>query len=163
MTSVATDQTQQTAGFPRSKRAEREVQRNSALRQARTCYGHLAGVAGMELVDSLLADGLLELDPANVDGNGNIRFVITTKGQAQLGPMTTGPHREPRDLDVAHVPGCLDWTERRPHLGGAFGRALTAELERCGAITRQSGGRTVQVMTPVDEALKTLLPRLPSA
>ena len=32
---------------PRSPQAEREVRRNTALRTARTCYDHLAGVAGV--------------------------------------------------------------------------------------------------------------------
>ena len=34
-----------------SPQSQREVRRNTPLRQARTCYGHLAGVAGVALMD----------------------------------------------------------------------------------------------------------------
>ena len=34
----------------RSSQAQREVRRNTPLRKARTCYGHLAGVAGVALL-----------------------------------------------------------------------------------------------------------------
>ena len=41
----------------RSLRQSREA---AALAQARTCYDHLAGRAGVELLDSLLRDGIFE-------------------------------------------------------------------------------------------------------
>src|SRR6476646_9267138 len=39
---------------PRSDAAARAVRGNTPLRQARTCYDHLAGVAGVGLLDELL-------------------------------------------------------------------------------------------------------------
>jgi DNA-binding transcriptional ArsR family regulator len=44
----------------RSPQATREVRRNTALRQARTCYDHLAGMAGVELLETLLQRGWIE-------------------------------------------------------------------------------------------------------
>ena len=38
----------------RSPQADREVRRDTRLRQARTCNGHLAGVAGVALMDEML-------------------------------------------------------------------------------------------------------------
>ena len=38
----------------RSKQAEGEVGRDSPLRRCLTCYGHLAGVAGVALLDEML-------------------------------------------------------------------------------------------------------------
>jgi DNA-binding transcriptional ArsR family regulator len=38
----------------RSPQARRELQGNTAIRQARTCYDHLAGVAGVQLLDEML-------------------------------------------------------------------------------------------------------------
>src|ERR1043166_3239825 len=45
---------------PRSLQAGREVRRNTAMRQARTCYDHLAGVAGVQLLDEMLRRRWLE-------------------------------------------------------------------------------------------------------
>ena len=38
---------------------------------------------------------------------------------------------------------CLDWTERRWHLGGALGRAIVGALVDAGCIQRTPGSRVV--------------------
>ena len=43
-----------------SPQAAREVRRNTLLRQGRTCYDHLAGVVGVQLLEALLQRGWLE-------------------------------------------------------------------------------------------------------
>ena len=56
-----------------------------------------------------------------------------------------------REVDVASAGrstgrfafGCLDWTERRQHLGGALGRAVTAYLTEQGFVSRTPGIREV--------------------
>ena len=45
---------------PMSPQAAREVRRNTLLRQGRTCYDHLAGVVGVQLLEALLQHGWLE-------------------------------------------------------------------------------------------------------
>ena len=45
---------------PISAQAAREVRRDTAIRRARTCYDHLAGVAGVELFDEIFKRGWLE-------------------------------------------------------------------------------------------------------
>jgi hypothetical protein len=40
---------------------------------------------------------------------------------------------------------CPDWTERRPHLGGALGGAVLAKLFEKGWAARQSGTRAVTI------------------
>jgi hypothetical protein len=42
---------------------------------------------------------------------------------------------------------CLDWTQRRPHLGGALAAAITARLFELGWIERGTRLRSV-VVTP---------------
>src|SRR5581483_6069557 len=89
----------------------------SRLRAARTCYDHLAGNLGVALHDRLLALGWLS--PPDRDG----AYALTAKGAKALAAL---------GLDVAAAQGlrrqfacaCLDWSERRPHLGGALGAAL---------------------------------------
>ncbi len=96
------------------------------LRQARTCYDHLAGATAVELADRLV--GLRWLVRGRYD------FLLTEKGEHQL---------VRRGVDVAAcrearrrlAPGCLDWSERRPHIGGALGSALLRSLESAGFLT----------------------------
>ncbi|MET0427571.1 MAG: hypothetical protein ABW026_03660, partial [Microvirga sp.] len=40
---------------------------------------------------------------------------------------------------------CLDWSERRPHLAGRLGAALSARCEELGWIERQRDGRALRV------------------
>ncbi len=94
------------------------------LRAARTCYDHMAGAVGVVLYDRLQALGWLT--PTGASG----RYEATTSGAAAL---------EALGVDVAAARAqrrrfacdCLDWSERRPHLGGALGAALlTLALRR---------------------------------
>src|SRR6201995_243767 len=75
-------------GLPvRSLRQSREA---AALTQARTCYDHLAGRAGVELLDSLLRHGLLKQDQEQGGRTGwadtpASRFDMTGAGARVLG------------------------------------------------------------------------------
>ena len=85
------------------------------LRAARTCYDHIAGSLGVMLRDGLEASGRLTVAGGAYD--------LTPKGIHDLAAL---------GLDVAEVRrsrrrfayGCLDWSERRPHIGGALGAAI---------------------------------------
>ena len=129
---------------PRSAQAEREVRKDTAMRQARTCYDHLAGVAGVGLMDEMLRRGWLQIasDAPRPD------YSLTQSGEDALGE---------RGVDVTRVKvskrkfayGCLDWTERRSHLGGALGAAILDALRDDGAVQRSEGCRTVTTLKPV--------------
>ena len=127
--------------FKLSAQAEQEVRRNTRLRQARTCYGHLAGVAGVALMDELLGLELLEEGLQPVSGN-RISYELTPKGLQAMEELGV-------DLSSAAKPngtfafGCLDWTERGHHLGGSLGRAVTAYLSERGLVGRTPGTREV--------------------
>src|SRR6201987_3594715 len=85
-----------------------------ALRNARTCYDHLAGRLGVGLADALAARGHLVLGEEAGD--------LTPEGVAflaNLGVQTQDSRRK-----RAFCRPCLDWSERRPHLAGAIGAAL---------------------------------------
>jgi hypothetical protein len=128
---------------PRSPGAIREVRRNSAIRQARTCYDHLAGVAGVQLLEAMLG-----LDWLQAQDNRRPRYRLTPWGAAGLAA---------RGLNISRVClarrtmayGCLDWTERRPHLAGALGAAILEVLRTAGIIRRVAGSRTVMVLQPL--------------
>jgi DNA-binding transcriptional ArsR family regulator len=128
----------------RSAQAARAVQRDMPIRQARTCYDHLAGVAGVQLLDALLERGWLAAE----DG-ARPRYRLTPEGEAALRARGV-------NLDHAHHArrmfafGCLDWTERRPHLGGALGAAILDTLQDAGALQRDAAGRTMLLTKPLD-------------
>ena len=92
------------------------------LRAARTCYDHLAGTLGVALHDRLTALRWI----AMADARGR-DYEVTPAGErafAALGVDVAGARALRRRLACA----CLDWSERRPHLGGAIGAALLAEV-----------------------------------
>ena len=111
------------------------------LRAARVCYDHLAGQLGVRIAEAMVARGYLVLE----DDGGR----ITETGMRylwELGIDTRIAGKGRRYLCRA----CLDWTERRPHIGGAIGAALAERWLALGWITRAKDSRAVSV-TPQGE------------
>jgi DNA-binding transcriptional ArsR family regulator len=129
------------AGSPRplrSRTAAAAVRKDAPIRRARTCYDHLAGVAGVQALDELLARAWLVTAP---DGD---HFELTAAGAAALathGVDVAGARRARRAFAV----GCLDWTERRFHLGGSLGAALLGRLLAMGGARLEPGSRVVKM------------------
>ncbi len=143
--SVETDGAQGPVG-----RAAREVERNTPLRQARVCYSHLAGVAGVRLLDEMLRRGWLAQTLDTKVPAATVQ-AATTRIEYELTPL--GAHALAErgvDLSAAARPGrrlaygCPDWTEGRPHLAGALGEAVLRCLERSGVIHESDGTRVVR-------------------
>ena len=127
----------------RSAAADRQVRADSALRRARTCYDHLAGVAGVEVLDHLLQRGWL------VTGAGaRPDYMLTAAGRRALAERGVDVEQTERTRRT-FAAGCLDWTERRPHLAGALGAAVLRALEGGQVVQRQSGTRMVALSRPV--------------
>jgi DNA-binding transcriptional ArsR family regulator len=103
------------------------------LRAARTCYDHIAGTLGVLLHDRLEAGGWLsnsyDLTPAGV------------KGFEMLGVDIA----ETRGLHRRFAFPCLDWSERRSHLGGALGAALLKLAIRKRWVTQELDSRALSV------------------
>jgi DNA-binding transcriptional ArsR family regulator len=122
--------------------AHRIGPREKALREARICYDHLAGAAGVRLSDSLVAAGHLAWSDQ--------AFRLTGRGRAffcDFGIDLDVLERQRRPLCRA----CLDWSMRQPHLGGALGAALFRRMQEKGWLRRTAGSRAVKV-TPAGEA-----------
>ncbi|GGQ26749.1 DNA-binding transcriptional ArsR family regulator [Actinomadura coerulea] len=117
-----------------SLRQSRDARR---LHEARTCYDHLAGVAGVTLFAALVDGGLIE--PADGDA-----YEVTEKGEERLEALGLDLEalRRGRRRFAWH---CLDWTERRPHLNGALGEALTSRMIELGWFERGSTRRVLVV------------------
>jgi DNA-binding transcriptional ArsR family regulator len=113
---------------PRPVRSLRQSQQAQALRFARTCYDHLAGVVGVAVTDALVDAGALR-PVADRD------YDLTPHGEQLLGDLrvdVAGLRRQRR----AFARHCLDWTERSPHLSGALGAALLVHLLDLGWLVR---------------------------
>lgn len=116
----------------------------AALARGRTCYDHLAGRLGVAVTDALTARGLL-------DQTGG--FALTEAGLAWMAEqhLPLGGGKRP----VAR--GCLDWTERRPHLAGIAGARLCERFLDRGWVARIGSGRAVRVTPGGRAALADLL------
>jgi DNA-binding transcriptional ArsR family regulator len=96
------------------------------LRAARTCYDHMAGAVAVQLHDRFLALQWIETE---AEKNG-IAYDVSAAGAKAFAALGI-------DMDALRAMrrrfayGCLDWSERRPHLGGALGAAfLSLTLKR---------------------------------
>lgn len=128
----------------RSAQAARAVQRDMPIRHARTCYDHLAGIAGVQLLDALLEHGWLAVEEGPCP-----RYALTPTGEAAL--RARGVNLvQAKQARRMFAFGCLDWTERRPHLGGALGAAVLHALEEAGVVHRADAARTMLLTEPLD-------------
>jgi DNA-binding transcriptional ArsR family regulator len=91
----------------------------SRLRAARTCYDHLAGTVGVSLHDRFKTLGWLS-DASKRGDNTYDLTLAGTKAFEALGIDLAAT----RTLRRRFACACLDWSERRPHVGGALGAAL---------------------------------------
>lgn len=90
----------------------------SHLRSARTCYDHMAGLLAVSLRDRFEKLNWLAADGVAADA-----YDLTDEGSkavASLG-IDLGAVRAMRRR-FAYA--CVDWSERRPHIGGALGHAI---------------------------------------
>ncbi|GHJ95377.1 transcriptional regulator [Streptomyces sp. NE5-10] len=125
-------------GADEAPRSLAAVNAGRAMARGRTCYDHLAGRLGIAVTDALTARGLLRQDTG---------FALTDRGLtwfSDLGIPLVRKGRRPL------ARGCLDWTERRPHLAGTAGAALCAHALDSGWCVRIGSGRAVKV-TPTGE------------
>ena len=110
-----------------------------ALSAARICYDHLAGRLSVDLTHSFVARKYVVLDEEAAE--------ITTAGTRFLTefgielPTLHSPHRHVCRL-------CLDWTERRPHVAGAVGAAITKRCFDLGWMERMKSSHAV-IVTPL--------------
>jgi DNA-binding transcriptional ArsR family regulator len=109
------------------------------LSDARICYDHLAGRLSVEIADFftaheyiVLSEQAAEITPAGT------RFL------AEFGVDLSSPNSTGREFCRL----CLDWTERRPHIAGALGAALTKHCFDLGWIEQIKHSGAVIVTPP---------------
>lgn len=119
---------------PASAAAIQEVRRDTPIRRARVCYDHLAGVAGVILLDKMLDRGLL------VERKTDRRptYELTAAGESALRARGVEMDKSAR-RNFAF--GCPDWTERKYHLGGELGMEVLRSLLRSGILQSRERSR----------------------
>jgi DNA-binding transcriptional ArsR family regulator len=132
-------------------RSLRESRDAAALAQARTCYDHLAGRAGVARFDAALRQGIL-----TGGGTGKAAAYEVTAGGADKLAEFGIDVSEVRQARRRFAGACLDWTQRRPHLNGALGAAVTARLLELGWIERGPSRRAVRVTGPGQDGLAAM-------
>ncbi|CAM3654968.1 HTH arsR-type domain-containing protein [Bordetella sputigena] len=115
------------------------------LREARTCYKHMAGTVAVRIHDAFLARGYLRAREG--------QYVLTPAGAdylRQIGMDVDAIHTTRRSF--AHP--CLDWSARRPHIGGALGDALLAHFIARRWVEKQLDTRALRLTRGGERALR---------
>lgn len=107
---------------------------SKGIKYARTCYDHLAGKIAIEITNSMLLSRKIIQHPDS--------FEVTRKGEEWLDEL---------DISIAEIGAqkrkfafpCLDWSERKPHIGGALGAAMLDKLLEKDWIRRKQHSREV--------------------
>jgi DNA-binding transcriptional ArsR family regulator len=126
---------------PTATKSLRQSQEAETMRFARTCYDHLAGILGVALLESMSRQ-------AWIQSVGHTYRLTPTGARAlrRFGIDIAEVARQRRKFAYA----CLDWTQRKPHLGGALGAAVTKEILDRGWLRRLLRGRGLR-LTPDGE------------
>ncbi|HEY4368874.1 MAG TPA: helix-turn-helix transcriptional regulator [Steroidobacteraceae bacterium] len=131
------------AGGPRDKFVPNTPSR---LRAARTCYDHMAGAVAVSLHDRLNELGWLSASA--VDDNV---YDLSSEGAKALTKLGIDVDAT-RALRRRFACACVDWSERRPHLGGALGAALLNVALKRRWVVQDLDSRALKVTrTGVDE------------
>ena len=125
-----------------------------AVRFARTCYDHLAGMLGTQLMDGMLdrelltgGNGVFDPDAARQDRLAapgfDLDYRLTPSGVHELRAFGIDfdslPPRRPL------IRYCVDWSEQRHHLAGSLGAALTTRMIELGWVSKAERSRAVHV------------------
>jgi DNA-binding transcriptional ArsR family regulator len=113
----------------------------SALRAARTCYDHIAGMLGVSLHDRFEAMGWLS-DASGADQ----AYDLTPRGVQALAALGVDIEAT-RTLRRRFAYACVDWSERRPHVGGALGAALLSVALKRKWVIQELDSRALTITT----------------
>lgn len=106
---------------------------DAQLRRVRYCYRHLAGALGVAFCATLLQRGWLHTESRGLYLRAEGINALVSSGL----PLP--------DTSRLYGRSCVDWTERRMHLGGPLGVTLTSAMFEAGWLRRLSSSRALQL------------------
>jgi hypothetical protein len=135
-------------------RSLRQGTRAQAVRFARTCYDHLAGMLGTSVMACLLEDELITggdgvFDPGRVHEDRlsapgfDVDYRLTDRGVEELSAFGIDFDALPRRRPLIRY--CVDWSEQRHHLAGSLGAALAERMFELDWVRRTRRGRALLV------------------
>ena len=148
---------------PAPVRSLRQGTQAQAVRFARTCYDHLAGMVGTELMSAMLerelltgGDGVFEPAAANADRLSSpgfdLDYRLTANGAQELRKFGIDFEALPRRRPLIRY--CVDWSEQRHHLAGSLGAAIATRTFELGWLSRARNSRAVHLSDAGREGLK---------
>lgn len=114
------------------------------LRRARTCYDHMAGAVAVALNKHFRQSGWLK--PASGQARELRAGTVNLTPQGKTAFESLGI-----DVDAAQslrrrfAYDCLDWSERKPHIGGALGAALLELALKKRWVQHELEGRALRI------------------
>ena len=121
---------------------------DSVMREARTCYDHLAGCLGVAVADALVRERYLDLDDEAA--------AVTRRGTRFFTGLGIDLHAiGKRRRCFCRV--CIDLTERRPHIAGAVGAAFCSHCFDQGWVARVKDSRALLVTPKGAAGLRNIL------
>lgn len=122
------------------------------LRYARSCYDHLAGTLAVALHDQLLQQGWL-ISSDNNPLADNRHYQLTSAGEQLLSALQVQLAPKPRSRRQ-YACACLDWSERKAHLGGHLGAALLDMMLTQQWLLREPDERVLHLTAKGQKALQ---------
>jgi DNA-binding transcriptional ArsR family regulator len=148
---------------PAPVRSLKQGSKAHAVRFARTCYDHLAGMLGTQLMEALLERDLLTggngvFDPASAEADRlaspgyDHDYRLTPAGVSELKAFGIDFDSLPARRPLIRY--CVDWSEQRHHLAGSLGAAIAARMLELGWVRRAQRSRAVHVTDHGHEGLR---------
>ena len=148
---------------PAPVRSLKQGSKAHAVRFARTCYDHLAGMLGTKLMESLLerdllagGDGVFDPESAEADRLAAPGFDhdyrLTPSGVRELKAFGIDFDSLPARRPLIRY--CVDWSEQRHHLAGSLGAAITDRMIELGWIRKAQRSRAVHLSDTGFEGLR---------
>jgi DNA-binding transcriptional ArsR family regulator len=139
---------------PAPVRSLKQGSKAQAVRFARTCYDHLAGMLGTHLMEAMLdhelltgGDGVFDPDAAREDRLASpgfdLDYRLTPSGVRELKAFGIDFDSLPTRRPLIRY--CVDWSEQRHHLAGSLGAALTTRMIDLGWVRKADRSRVVHV------------------
>jgi DNA-binding transcriptional ArsR family regulator len=118
-----------------------QQKRLERLRNARSCYDHLAGRLGVSVAESLVERQVLAVKSNSFQFSTNAESFL-----AEIGIDVAELRERRRTL----VRACWDWSEQRWHLAGGLGAAVLDLFLETKWLVRTTGDRSLQI-TPAGQ------------
>jgi DNA-binding transcriptional ArsR family regulator len=139
---------------PARVRSLKQGSKAQAVRFARTCYDHLAGMLGTQLMEAMLRNELLTggdgvFDPDSVHDDRlaapgfDLDYRLTTSGVREL--KSFGIDFDALPPRRALIRYCVDWSEQRHHLAGSLGAAIATRMIDLDWVRKADRSRAVHV------------------